>query len=442
MLLVALASGSLVGCPNPTISATPIHPDGAFSQDAGTVVISDGNGNALQQFPPGGPPNPGAGGIWVTISGESNAITGYPFPPYDWSADTYMFDGWQFNIEAYIVVVGKVVLSSDPNLSATDQSLHGPQVAHLDGTYVVDLHLGGNIIGQGGGQEQATALGVIVNQNDNGGDPFDPTLTYGFGFSTLPATYAATNVNLTSEENEDYAYMVAHGASVYYRGTAVWNGAKSTYACTQTTAGGGQDAGVVKADGGYDFSRMPESGMKFRFAFSTPTDYVNCQNFTAQGMGVGGESSPRGIQVSNSSGVFAQVTVHMDHPFWESFAEDSPVVWDQIAAQYVGVVPPDGGIESHLEDFMGVPFQGFVDHTGTPIPWRSCSNPTYYSPPGNGQMSFSTLSVPVDPHGTDPSKAIRDYYDYIRYTQSTQGHLNSQGLCYIERQFPSPAGGS
>jgi hypothetical protein len=68
-------------------------------------------------------------------------------------------------------------------------------------------------------------------------------------------------------------------------------------------------------------------------------------------------------------------------------------------------------------------------------------------------MSFSTLSVPIDPNGTCTGTigqdftlancpAIRDYYDYIRYTQSTQGHLNSQGLCYIDRQYPAPAGGS
>ena len=42
----------------------------------------------------------------------------------------------------------------------------------------------------------------------------------------------------------------------------------------------------------------------------------------------------------------------------------------------------------------------------------------------------------------DDCPAIRDYYDFIRYTQSTQGHLNSQGLCYIDRQYPAPAGGS
>jgi hypothetical protein len=68
-------------------------------------------------------------------------------------------------------------------------------------------------------------------------------------------------------------------------------------------------------------------------------------------------------------------------------------------------------------------------------------------------MFFSTLSVPIDPNGTctgalnqdytlDNCPAIRDYYDYIRYTQSTQGHLNSQGLCFIDRQYPAPAGGS
>jgi hypothetical protein len=133
----------------------------------------------------------------------------------------------------------------------------------------------------------------------------------------------------------------------------------------------------------------------------------------------------------------------MDHPFWESFAEDTPVHWDQIAGQYVGVTPPaDGGvIEAHLEDFHGVPFDPFTDHTGTPIPWRNCSG-SYYTDPGNGAMYFTTLSVPVCPGKSSPSVCISDYYDFIRYTQSTQGHLNSQGLCFIDRQFPAPPGGS
>ncbi len=431
---------------------------GMGSAVAEVAVIANDAGQALQSFPAGGPADPGAGAFYVTISGESNAITGYPFPPANFMADTYMRDGWQFNIDAYIVIVDKITLWANPNLSSTDQSLHGAQVAHLSGPFVVDLHKGGPLVGQGGAPEQATPIGVIANQNDNGGAAFDPTTTYAFGFSTIPAGmpfpgytgevagYGAINVNLDESEGADYAYMVANGASVYYRGTAVWTGGTSMFPCTQTLAGRGVAStdGGGNSDGGYDFSREPESGMKFRFAFATPTNYVNCQNAApGTGMGIAGEEFPRGLQASTSQSVVAQVTIHMDHPFWESFAEDTPVHWDQIAAQYVGVAAPrDGGlIESHIEDFRGVPFQGFTDREGTPLPWRNCSG-TNYAPPGNGQMFFSTLSVPVDPHATDPAKAIRDYYDYMRYTQSTQGHLNSQGLCYIDRQFPAPPGGS
>jgi len=471
--LASLSSALAPACSSATSPAT-VTPDSGTksSPDAGkpaeASVVANDAGQKLKPFPVGGPADPGAGGIYVTISGESNALTGYPFPPDNFTSDTYMFDGWEFQIEAYIVIVDKVALWADPNLSATNQSVHGPQVAHLDGPFVVDLHKGGALVGQGGYPEESTPIGVITNQNDNGGAAFDPTTTYGFGFSTIPAGpiagytgevagYNAYNVNLDETEAADYAYMVANGASVYYRGHAVWKGndPSNPYKCTETNAGSGADAGLLHldggpdggvltytAEGGYNFAGEPESGMNFRFAFSTPTNYVNCQNYTAMGVGIGGESNPRGIQVSQSGSVFAQVTVHMDHPFWESFAEDTPVHWDQIAAQYVGVTPGDGGlIESHIDDFHGVPFQGFTDHKGTPIPWRNCSGPNY-TPPGNGQMSFSTLTVPVNPHASSPAEAIRDYYDYIRYTQSTQGHLNSQGLCFIDRQFPSPPGGS
>ena len=98
------------------------------------------------------------------------------------------------------------------------------QVAHLDGPFVVDLHKGGPIIGQGGAPEEATPIGVIPNQNDNGNAAFDPTTSYGFGFSTVQATYDAYNVNLDPGEAADFAYMVQKGYSVFYaaprRGTA------------------------------------------------------------------------------------------------------------------------------------------------------------------------------------------------------------------------------
>ncbi len=54
----------------------------------------------------------------MTISGESNAITGYPFPPGSWSNDTYMSDGWEFEIQEYIVVVDHIMLWGNPDRPA------------------------------------------------------------------------------------------------------------------------------------------------------------------------------------------------------------------------------------------------------------------------------------------------------------------------------------
>lgn len=401
------------------------------------ATISDNNGHTLRTF--SGPFDPGAGGFVITISGEVNAITGYPFPPFD-ASQTWMVDGWNWKIEKYIVIVDHVTLWSNPNMSASDQSQHGPQVAHADGPFVVDLHKGGPLDGKGGGGEQALALTTITNQNDDGGSAFDPTTTYGFGFSTVaaPADYSAINVNLDATEAADYAYMVQGGYSVLYEGTATWAG-------DQGGTAAGFSGSCTTTDTTYDFTKLPPT-MTFRLGFSTPTNYVNCINYTVSEQT---NFTVRGVQTATNQSVIAQVTVHVDHPFWESFAEDSPVHWDQIAGQYIGQTNP----EAHTEDLKGVPFNPFTDKLGNFMPWRSCAPASLYTPPSNGAMSFSTVNVPQNLQGVctgqpgvdvsqDNCPAIRDYYDFIRYTQSTQGHLNSQGLCYIDRQFPAPAGGS
>jgi hypothetical protein len=446
-------------------SACSSSSSGGTSSGAGTKYatppadpIGDGNGHTLRMF--SGPTDPGAGGFVFTISGEVNAIAGYPYPPFD-PSQTWMVDGWNWKIEKYIVVVDHVTLWSDPNQSPSDQSQHGPKVAHADGPFVVDLHKGGPLDGKGGGGEQALAITTLSNQNDNGGAAFDPSTTYGFGFSTVPAPSdgSAINVNLDSSEQADYQYMVKGGYSVYYYGTATWAGDQMgpsgfpgmcTQTCTNASSGDDGGAGDASASdaggtcGGYDFTKLPAT-MTFQLGFSTPTNYVNCINYTVSEQE---NATVRGVQTSISQSVVEQVTVHMDHPFWESFEEDTPVHWDQIAAQYIGVSSP----VAHTEDMKGVPFSPFTDKRGSAMPWRDCE-PTLYTPPTNGAMSFSTLSVPQDPRGTctgtvgqdfskDNCPAIRDYYDFMRYTQSTQGHLNSQGLCYIDRQYPAPAGGS
>ena len=112
----------------------------------------------------GGPPDPGAGHVYVTISGEFNALIGYPFPPANWQTATYMVDGWRFSIAEYIVAVDRITLWANPDVSATDQApARRAQVAHLDGPFVVDLRKGGTLVGQGGSPEQATALGTFTS---------------------------------------------------------------------------------------------------------------------------------------------------------------------------------------------------------------------------------------------------------------------------------------
>jgi hypothetical protein len=466
LVIVAVGGGFVLSlglvaaaCSNSGSTTSPTTEPGTVWPGIGT--IEDDAGHKLTPLPI---PNPtGANTIYVTASGEAAAVTGWPFPPQstegDWSNYTWAVDGWQFVIQKYIVNVANITLWSDPNTSASNQSLHGPAVAQIQGPFVIDLHnmnVPNVITGQGGTPELAVPIGVFTTQNLNGNASFDPTATYGFGFSTVAASYTSgpNNVNLSQDEQADFDEMVANGYSVLYVGTATWNGSQSPYGCQQTNAGAGASAPVadggadeagtpsdVDGGAGYDFTKLPQT-FTFRFGFSTPTNYVNCQNFTAQGMGIGNEPNPRGVQISTSQSVIAQVTVHMDHPFWESFVEDTPVHLDQIAAQYVGV---DASIpQAHTEEMKGVPPNAFTDHLGTPLPWHNCSG-SNYTPLGNGQMFFYTKGIPIDPTGTcvqGNCTVIRDYYDFMRYTQSTQGHLNSQGLCYVDRQYPSPSGNS
>jgi hypothetical protein len=383
-----------------------------------------------------GPPTTGlgAGQLLLSASGETLSLAGFDWPPSG-DMDTCMVDGWKFQLYRYITVLTNVTLWSTPNIVPSDQSQHGPVVAQVAGPWVIDLHLGGPLAGKGGGGEQAMPFGQILGQDD--GTAFDPTVTYGFGFSTIAATPNVYNVNLTSDPGADGmsdldAYnniMIPNGYSVLYMGVATYEGAApGTPSCDTATSG---------TVGPYDFKNLP-SPLPFQMGFSTPTDYVNCQNGTdLAGAGVDGEDHPRGVQFLTTGQIIAQVTIHMDHPFWESFAENAPLHWDNIAAQYLGVTSP----VAHTEDMKGVNFTAFTDKAGTPIPWRTC-DPGYYMPSGTGQLGFDPLHVAVTIGGTNPATGLRDYYDYIRYSQSTQGHLNSQGLCYIDRQYPSPPGGS
>jgi hypothetical protein len=434
-------------------------------------LISDDKGHMLKTFCP--PSDPGPNKIYVTASGETLSLVGFDFPPAPPPDDTFMVDGWNFQLKAYITIFTAVTLWQNPDESCANQLLHGPQVDQLNGPFVVDLHKGTSagpiIVGQGGQGEQATPIGVL-----GASVSLDASTKYAFGFSTIaaPTSYDAFNVNLDASEAAYYEYMVQNGYSVLYVGTATWAGTRtwqSNSDGTQPTVAAKDQAPTgsycteTTVTPPYSFVAPPfPTTMDFWLGFSTPTNYVNCQNgseFPGEPGCSTNEDHPRGIQTSTSQSVPAQVTIHMDHPFWESFAENSPLHWDHIAAQFVGTTgmkcdstqPSGGSTCVHTEDFRtlggvsgGKPmdFTAFADANDEPLPFRDCVG-SLYTPLGSGQMHYDPLKVPVCiGNESAPSECLGSYYDFIRYSQSTQGHLNSQGFCFIDRQYPSPGGSS
>jgi hypothetical protein len=384
--------------------------------DAGSTgdgSVGDGGG-CLQGFaaPPG---DPGSGAILFTASGEVLALGGYDFPPAT-PDDVAFVDGWEMRFTRLIVTVDKIRISENPDKVPTDQSQTDGLVAEVDGPWAIDLHKGGALAGKGGAGEQAVAIASVANQNKSGGAAFDPTKRYAFGFDTIAATCGAQNVNLDADGLADYQDMIKNGWAVLYVGTATFRG--GTTCTTPSTT--------------YDFTKLPPV-VNFKLGFASPTTYGNCQNpDNDPAAPFANEEHQRGVQTKTGTFVVAQVTIHTDHPFWESIVHDSPAHFDPIAARFVGV---DAGTPTAtLDDVAGVDFTSFQDKAGVNLPWRSCVA-TYTAKMGT--MSFDPQSVPVNP-SAQPSAALRDYRDFMTYDQSTQGHLNSDGLCFVSRNYPSP----
>jgi hypothetical protein len=213
--------------------------------------------------------------------------------------------------------------------------------------------------------------------------------------------------------------MSVNGCVVLYAGTATFKGDKSDPSCYPT-----------------DHRNWPDT-VHFKLCFKSPTTYVNCQNpDNDPATAFPDEESQRGIAFLTNNKVIAQVTFHTDHPFWDSVLHDSPAHFDQFAARVVG---RDGGMPTVvLEDTKGVDYTAYRDALDQPINWRYCTEPpTSVHPKYTGPMAFNPLSVP-HAVGTDAATGLRDYYDFATYNQSTQGHLNADGLCFVQRNYPSP----
>ena len=358
----------------------------------------------------------GGGTVQFTASGEVLALGGYAFPPAT-ADDPAFVDGWEIKIEELLVTFDNITLSENPDKSPTDQSLTDAPVARINGPFAVDLHKGGPLMGKGGSDEQAVPIASISGQNLNNNQPFDPTKRYAFGFDLVTASLGTKNINLDAQGQKDYGLMIQNNSVVLYVGTATFKGT----GCTTTNPA-------------YDFTKFP-TVVKFKLGFASPTTYVNCQNPDNDPADpFGNEEHQRGVQIKSNATTIAQATVHTDHPFWESVVHDSPAHFDQIAAY--AKKDANGDYVVTQDDLAKVNFTAFKDAAGKPLPWRSCLS-TYTPPNTSMSMNFDTKGIPYSPTG-DPTKVLRDYAAYATYNQSTQGHLNSDGLCFVKRHYPSP----
>lgn len=362
-----------------------------------------------------GPGDPGPGGLRFTASGEALARTGYAFPPAS-EDDVVFVDGWHVTFQRLIVTIANVSLSDNPDKVAGDQSQTDGTVARIAGPWAIDLARTdpSEVAGKGGPGDRAIPFESIKANDTLATDG----TRYAFGFDVVAATPAATMVNLDDAGKADYAQMVEDGCAVYYVGHASFKGDKSDTNCYPE-----------------DRKAFPDE-VDFRFCFKSPTSYLNCQNPDNRGAAFSDEESQRGVALVSNTSTIVQVTIHTDHPFWDSVLHDAPLHFDQFAAR--AKVAEGGAATVTLEDTKGVDYTDYRDAKGAPLVWRYCVDPPSDAHAKlTGAMRFDPQSVPHASAG-DPASGLRDYYDFATYDQSTQGHLNSDGLCFVRRQYPSP----
>jgi len=427
MALTATALAAASACSSS--SGNPGAAQDGGSESASSSGSSSGGGSctpaagALCPFT--APADPGGGGILFAASGEVLALTGYPFPPVN-AGDPAFVDGWEVHFTRLLVTVDKIEVSTNPDTSPGDQSQTGGLVGEVDGPWAIDLSHGdpSYLPGKGGPGEEAAPIAALSNQNKNGNQPFLTDGTrYAFGFDAIAATNTAMNVNLDAPGLTDYAEMITNQCVVFYVGTATFKG--------------GTVPGFTTCNSDPEYASWPQT-VSFRLCFKSPTSYENCQNpDNDPAMAFPNEEHQRGIALKSDQSVIGQVTFHTDHPFWDSVLHDSPAHFDQFASRAVGL---DAGSTPTVtvEMTRGVDYTAYTDGLGNKLNWRYCiAPPTDVHPQFNGQMAFDPQSVPHCT-GADHSTGLCDYYDYTTYDQSTQGHLNSNGLCFVKRNYPSP----
>ena len=394
-----LSSFLLAACGKGSSTSTPATPGPNCPPGTATAL----NATCTPDFTATAPN--AAGSIQVTFSGETLGVNGLPFQPVS-QGDPVFVDGWSVSFDEILVVVGNFKLAPGATQSPNWSTIETP-VATSTGPYVLDVHKPAGFVGKDG-VEPAGPIFVWNAQDD--GTAFDTGTRYSFSYSTEKASYPATQINLTAAQFPDYDMMVQKGWSKLYRGTATYVG-----------TGSYPDA-TIQAK----FAAFPTT-IHFAFGWNDGTQNLDCIN---PDFGDETDLANRGIQPTSSGAVIAQVTLHVDHAFWDILKQEgAPLRFDPIAAW-----APQGTTAASpflINTLASTPLAAtFSD--GTPLPDRAPDQTQLSGTPFTTDQS-NPAQVTLGLNGV-PASGIGGLADYMAFSAQSQMHLNANGLCYIVGQ--------
>ena len=336
------------------------------------------------------------GSVQVSLSTEALGELGYAYTSTPSANAVDFVDGWALDFDHYLVVIGSVTIAAQ-GADPTMRNVVGATLAHRVGPWLVDGHRHGSISGAGGAPETATPLFVFTGPD--GGGSFDTAAQYAFSFENARATRDMINVNVPMRDQAIAEQMVTNGWTHYVSGTATYQGRASTASVDPT------------------FQRYPTT-VHFVWGWAATTRYINCHNPE-----IGNMDAPanRGVRPSATGAVRAQLTLHTDHSFWdEGQVHGTPLRFDAFAARASNFGMTMMPHELRLSDFVGVPPAALVDRMSMPVLDRGAQT-TGYTP--------DTGIPPV--YSANGATGIADLRDWFAYLTSSQGHLNSDGLCFV-----------
>ena len=164
------------------------------------------------------------------------------------------------------------------------------------------------------------------------------------------------------------------------------------------------DVDALKAGGfNYWFEGTAKKGtqtVSFSWKLKNPTNNAACTN---------GDDGKQGVVVKANSTAEAEITLHVDHLFWDSLgSEEAALRFDAIAAK----ADASGAVAwSALES---QPLAQPVDAQGNPLKDAEGKNLSYN--PGSATLSGQQLAA------------------FISESQSRAGHLNGGGLCTVTKR--------